>query len=170
MVLREAEPKQGEQQDQMANERVRIAIELARRGVSVQLSDDELASATNEQLEQLFGAVPMAVGAEQSALRPSGVGALGGGAPIGGGVSPAPMGRMASSVRRRTLSIGAAVLQACSAQALDAAEIVEAVQRLRPGTNPPSVYPEIKRCADRGDLVRMGRAEPYTYRTAPQAR
>jgi hypothetical protein len=146
----------------MANERVRIAIELARRGVTVQLTDEEIASATNEQLEALFGVALAATGSEPS-VRTA--------APVGAPSAP-PVGRIASSVRTRMRgpSISDAVLQACSARQLDAAGIVEAVLELRPGTNPPSVYPEIKRSVERGHLQRFGRAEPYTYRTVPAMR
>ena len=81
-------------------------------------------------------------------------------------------GRMASTVRERVrgLSIGAAVLQACAQQPLSAAEIVEALATLRPGTNQASIYPDIKRRVEEHQLQRIGKAEPYLYRTVPALR
>jgi hypothetical protein len=133
------------------NMRAMIVLELVRRGAIAELTPEDLASLSVEELADFKRA--LAEGGDD-------------------GIPAVRGGRMASTVRERVrgLSIGAAVLQACSAQALSAAEIVEAVMQLRPGTNQASIYPEIKRRVDEGHLTRSGAAEPYKYRTAAKMR
>lgn len=130
------------------NMRAMVMIELARRGQAVELRPEDLAACTVEELQELLRVEA---------------------------AEPRPPGRMASEVRtavrgRVGISINAAVLQACSAEQLTAEQIVEQVEFIRPGTNKASIYPEIKRGVDRGDLHKFGKAEPFTYRTAPRAR
>jgi hypothetical protein len=54
---------------------------------------------------------------------------------------------------RGHLTIGAAVLESCRGKWLTPDEIVEAVGRLRPGTNDASVYPEIMRAKKANELL-----------------
>lgn len=130
------------------NMRAMVALELAKRGLLSELDAADLSCLSNEQLVEFKRAAAAAVDEQEyPAIRG---------------------GRMASTVRERIrgISIGAAVLQACSSRELTAAEIVGALEELRPGTNQASIYPEIKRLADAGRLRRIGRAEPFRYRTA----
>jgi hypothetical protein len=133
------------------NMRAMVVLELVKRGAISEITPEDLASLSVEQLAEFKRALVEGGGEAIPAIKG---------------------GRMASTVRERVrvLSIGAAVLQACASRALSASEIVEALQELRPGTNQASVYPDIKRRVEEGQLTRIGKAEPYTYRTVPSLR
>lgn len=78
--------------------------------------------------------------------------------------------RAAIRRHRGDVTVREAVLRACSARALTSAEVIEALDRLRPDTPSPTVRAEIKRLQTAGELLHAGPQIGGTFRTIPRLR
>lgn len=111
-----------------------VAVELARRGHPERLAElttEELMSVPIDPSEAASPRVKPRSGTHESVLG-------------------------AMSRRRATITARDAVLQACSGEALTSAEIIAALEEIRPGTPTPTTRAEIGRLATAGDLVHTG--------------
>jgi hypothetical protein len=128
-----------------------IAFELAKRGHTEALTPEVLAKLDTPDLLALQNA---GIPGTDSAKRGSGT----------------RQNVLAAMRNRSGITVREAVLKACSAEALTSAEVIDALEELRPGTPTPTTRAEIKRLEVAGSLVHTGPQIGGRYRTIPSLR